>query len=56
MIEKPTSGDEEQRRHQTRVAREQSGLPPDPEAEESDENEQPPKRGHGTQTGSKPNR
>jgi hypothetical protein len=29
MVEKPTSGDEEQRRAQTRAAREQSGLPPE---------------------------
>jgi hypothetical protein len=28
-MEKPTSGDEEQRRAQTRAAREQSGLPPE---------------------------
>jgi hypothetical protein len=29
MVEKPTSGDEEQRRAQTRAARRQSGLPPE---------------------------
>jgi hypothetical protein len=29
MVEKPTSGDEEQRRAQTRAARKQSGLPPE---------------------------
>lgn len=29
MVEKPTSGDEEQRREQTRAARAQSGLPPE---------------------------
>jgi hypothetical protein len=29
MVEKPVSGDEEQRREQTRAAREQSGLPPE---------------------------
>lgn len=32
MIDKPTSGDSEQRRAQTRAAREQSGLPPEDEA------------------------
>jgi hypothetical protein len=31
MVEKPTSGDEEQRRAQTRAARKQSGLPPEPD-------------------------
>lgn len=31
MVEKPISGDEEQRRAQTRAAREQSGLPPEPD-------------------------
>lgn len=29
MVEKPISGDEEQRRAQTRAARFQSGLPPE---------------------------
>jgi hypothetical protein len=39
MVEKPISGDEEQRRAQTRAAREQSGLPPEPE--EQPEQERP---------------
>ena len=34
MVEKPISGDEEQRRAQTRAAREQSGLPPEETPEE----------------------
>ena len=34
MVEKPISGDEEQRRAQTRAAREQSGLPPEETAED----------------------
>jgi hypothetical protein len=30
MTEKPLSADPDQREHQTRVSREQSGLPPEP--------------------------
>lgn len=30
MVDKPISGDAEQREWQTRVSREQSGLPPEP--------------------------
>ena len=51
MIEKPTSGDEEQRRHQTRVAREQSGLPPEDEAAEPAEREPATKRRSGKTDG-----
>lgn len=39
MVEKPISGDEEQRRAQTRAAREQSGLPPE-EHEDQEPQEQ----------------
>ena len=47
MVEKPISGDEEQRRAQTRAAREQSGLPPeetDTEPEPTPVHEPPPHR------------
>jgi hypothetical protein len=32
MVDKPTTADEEQRRRQTQVSREQSGLPPEDDA------------------------
>ena len=35
MAEKPVSGDAEQRARQTRVSREQSGLPPEDEGQQS---------------------
>ena len=37
MVEKPISGDEEQRRAQTRAARFQSGLPPEDDQEPNTE-------------------
>lgn len=46
MVEKPISGDEEQRRAQTRAAREQSGLPPEEGNEESTELKPGPEQRH----------
>lgn len=47
MVEKPISGDEEQRRAQTRASREQSGLPPEDAGEESlQPKQQPVQREH----------
>jgi hypothetical protein len=42
MAEKPTSGDAEQRERQTRVSREQSGLPPEPVLNGSQEEQHEP--------------
>jgi hypothetical protein len=48
MAEKPTSGDAEQRERQTRVSREQSGLPPEPlQTENQDEQHEPTGRREG---------
>jgi hypothetical protein len=48
MAEKPTSGDAEQRDRQTRVSREQSGLPPEPvQTGKQDEQHEPTGRREG---------
>jgi hypothetical protein len=45
MMEKPTTADEEQRRRQTQVSREQSGLPPEEDAAGRDARERDAEEG-----------
>jgi hypothetical protein len=44
-MKKPVSSDPEQRRHDTRVSRFQSGLPPEDESEENEEQPKPQESG-----------
>jgi hypothetical protein len=51
-MKKPTSSDPEQRRHDTRVSRFQSGLPP--EEEHEDDDDETKREEESRKTGAKP--